>query len=79
MTILPLTEEIINAQKIYRHAEQSKLKSLRLSHHWTQQQLAYRTRISVALIGAYEQNKRQINNENRRILAKVLRCKMTDF
>lgn len=79
MTIIPLTEEIINNTKIYHDKKPTKLKLLRTAKKWTQQELANRTRISVAMLGHYEQGTRKIPEERKKIIAKVLGCKIKDL
>lgn len=79
MTILPLTDEIIKAVKVYHDKKPSKIKELRTAHHWTQQELANRTRISVPMIGHYEQGTRKIPDDKKKILAKVLGCKISEL
>lgn len=79
MTILPLTDEIINAKKVYHDRKPSKIKELRLAHRWTQQELANRTRISVSMITHYELGTRALPDDKKKILAKVLGCKMSEL
>lgn len=79
MTILPLTDEIINAKKVYHQKEDSTMKKLRRSRGWTQQELAYRTHLSVPMIQHYEQGTKNIPADRKRIIAKVLRCKISDL
>lgn len=79
MTILPLPDEILSSQKVYHNRPESKMKKIRKSRGMTQQDVSYRTRISVSLLSQYELGIKKIPDEKLKLIAKALKCKVSDL
>ena len=79
MTIIPLTDEILNSVKKYHNRPITPLKYYRTKKKWTQQELAWRTHLSVCIIGHYEQGTRPIPEDRKIIFAKALGCNVSDL
>lgn len=79
MTILPLPDEILSSVKVYHNKPESKMKKIRKSRGMTQQDVSYRTRISVSLLSQYELGDKRIPENRLILIAKALRCDPSDL
>lgn len=79
MTIISLSDDILNSKHHFEPHPNNKLRIQRLKNRMTVQDLAYRLRISASLICQYESDKRKISEERKKQIAKILNCSVDDI